>query len=101
MVTIQFPSPNNGSIDRLLRFLRKENMAFSYVPNSGNASSEADAAMAEKFNTPFFVELKETIEHIRAIQRGEIEDDGQSLSDFLAEVKTELHNDAKTLEYAD
>ena len=100
MVTIQFPSPSDVSIDRLLRFLRKEKMAFSYVPNSGAAASEVDAAMAEKFNTPYFVELKETIEHIRAVQRGEIEDDGQSLSDFLNEMKNELQTEKKTFEHA-
>lgn len=99
MVTIQFPSPSDVSIDRLLRFLRKEKMAFSYVPNSGDASSEVDAAMAEKFKTPFFVDLKEAINEIKAIQRGE-KPHGQSLSDFLDELDAELETDKNALEYA-
>ncbi len=99
MVTIQFPSPSDVSIDRLLRFLRKENMAFTYVPNSDNEPSEVDAAMAEKFKAPFFVELKEAIDEIKAIQRGE-KPHGQSLSDFLDELDAELETEKNVLENA-
>ena len=100
MVTIQIPSPSDVSIDRLLRFLRKEKIAFSYVPNSVADASEVDAAMAEKFNTPFFVDMKEAIDEIKAIQRGD-KPHGQSLSDFLDELDAEVETEKNALEYAD
>ena len=99
MVTIQLPSPSDVSIDRLLRFLRKEKIAFSYVPNSVADASEVDAAMAEPFNTPFFVDLKASIEHIRAVERGEIPH-GQSLSELLDELDAEYELEKNVLENA-
>ena len=58
-----------------------------------------DTDLSEKFKDPFFVELGETIDHIRAIQRGEIEDDGQSIDDFLNEMRAELETEKKEVEH--
>ena len=58
-----------------------------------------DTDLSEKFKHPFFVELGETIDHIRAIQRGEIEDDGQSIDDFLNEMRAELETEKKEVEH--
>ena len=52
-----------------------------------------DNDLSEKFKDPFFVELGETIDHIRAIQRGEIEDDCQDAFEFLAELESELESE--------
>ena len=55
--------------------------------------------LSEKFKDPFFVELGETIDHIRAIQRGEIDDNCQDAFEFLAELESELKTE-KNLEHA-
>lgn len=58
-----------------------------------------DTDLSEKFKDPFFVELGETIDHIRAIQRGE-KPHGRSINDFLNEVKSELETEKNILEHA-
>ena len=58
-----------------------------------------DNDLSEKFKDPFFVELGEAIDEIRAIQRGE-KPHGRSIGDFLNEVKSELETEKNILEHA-
>lgn len=94
MITIQFNNPDEGSkIDRVLRFLRRENISFSYQFDAESNGS------AKKSKDVFFAELKESVEEIRAIQQGE-KPHGQSLDDFLDELDAELETEKNALENA-
>ena len=58
-----------------------------------------DTNLSEKFKDPFFGELGEAIDEIRAIERGE-KPHGQSLDDFLNELDAELETEKNILENA-
>ncbi len=53
----------------------------------------------DKSQEAFFAKLKESVEEIRAIQRGE-KPHGQSLDDFLKEVRAELAAEKNVLQNA-
>ena len=51
MVTIQLPSPSDVSIDRLLRFLRSEDIDFDYRTDNEAAETTIRLQLTEKYVT--------------------------------------------------
>ena len=74
MVTIQFPSLNEGVIDRLLHFLRSENVEFSY---------QTDNQAVDK---AFLAAFEESVKWAATKPKGSIR---KSAADLIAEIKAE------------
>ena len=74
MVTIQFQSLNEGVIDRLLYFLRSENIEFSY---------QTDNQAVDK---AFLAAFEESVKWAATKPKGTIR---KSAADLIAEIKAE------------
>ena len=81
MVTIQFQSLNEGVIDRLLYFLRSENIEFSY---------QTDNQAVDK---AFLAAFEESVKWAATKPKGTIR---KSAADLIAEIKAE-----NAVDYAD
>ena len=97
MQTLILPfSETDTDILAFINRLRRQKKAFEIKDLE---PSLTPATPAERFKEPFFVELKEAIDEIKAIQRGE-KPHGQSLSQLLDELDTEYETEQKKLENA-
>ena len=74
MVTIQFPSPSDVSIDRLLRFLRSEEIDFDY--RTDNAA----------LDTVFLAAFEDSVKWAATKPKGTLR---KSAADLIAEIKAE------------
>ena len=101
ITTLQFDiqtAEQRQKLQMVLEYVSTIKLPFRKKDGESDAIA-VDATMAEQFNTPFFVDLKASIEHIRAVERGEIPH-GQSLSELLDELDAEYELEKNVLENA-
>jgi hypothetical protein len=79
----------HSTIERLLIFLRQEKVSF-----------KIDALPKDSVKQKRVAELIEAIEWSNARNRGDIEPDPQSFSDFLNELEKEIEAESKLLKHA-